>query len=206
MNQELPEAHSAHQNITGLILAGGRGSRMGGVDKGLQEHQGKPLAWHAWQRLAPQVNGVIVNANRHLEVYARWGLQVVPDANGSFDGPLAGMGAGLQVCPTPWLVTVPCDCPVFPTDLVARLWTQTQAQGAEVGMAFTQEADGSAQAQPVFCLIRRDLADSLSAFLASGQRKIDRWTGQHRCAKVLFDDAAAFFNVNTLEDLRQLQG
>ena len=193
------------QDITGLVLAGGRGSRMGGVDKGLQLHQGQALARHALQRLAPQVGPLLVNANRHLDVYAGFGAPVVADAWADYPGPLAGLLAGLQACATPWLVSVPCDSPHFPTDLVARLAAAaTQAQ-ADVAIAATQEADGSLQPQPVFCLLRTALRDALQAFLEQGQRKIDRFTGQQRQVQVLFDDASAFVNANTADELARLQ-
>lgn len=196
--------HPLSEAVTGLVLAGGRGSRMGGVDKGLQRLAGQPLAQHALARLRPQVQALMVNANRHLDDYARLGVPVWPDAWPDHPGPLAGMAAGLAHCRTPWLATVPCDTPGFPPDLVARLMRAVRAEGAELAMAATVEPDGRLQPQPVFCLLGTGLLDSLEAFLHSGQRKIDRWTAQHRCATVVFDDSAAFFNANTLEELRRL--
>lgn len=190
--------------ITGLILAGGRGSRMGGVDKGLQNHQGLPLAMHALLRLQPQVGHVMINANRNLGAYESMGVPVWPDALADYPGPLAGFLAGLERCETPYLVTVPCDTPNFPADLVARLADALVAEDADLAMAATLEA-GRLQVQPVFCLMRASLMESLVAFTHAGQRKIDRWTGQHRCATVVFDDADAFFNANTLEELQRLQ-
>lgn len=191
--------------VTGLVLAGGRGSRMGGVDKGLQPFQGRPLALHALQRLAPQVATVALNANRHLDTYAGFGAPVWPDALADYPGPLAGMLAGLQHATTPWLVTVPCDSPCFPTDLVARLFDAARREGADVALAATPEADGSLQPQPVFCLLRCTLAGALQAFLAGGQRRIDRFTGQQRQVVVPFDDAGAFVNANTADELARLQ-
>ncbi len=193
-------------HTTGLVLAGGRGTRMGGVDKGLQAHQGVPLARHALERLRPQVGALLVNANRHLQTYRGWGVEVVADAQADFAGPLAGMLAGLGAARTPWLVTVPCDTPGFPADLVARLAAAAQAEGADVALAATREHDGRVQAQPVFCLLRTALAPSLQSFLDAGQRKIDRWTALHRCATVVFDEAQAFANANTLQELAALQG
>ena len=194
--------------ITGLVLAGGRGSRMGGVDKGLQNHLGLPLAMHALLRLGPQVGQMMVNANRNLGAYDSMGVPVWPDAmaggSDGYPGPLAGFLAGLEHCETPYLVTVPCDTPNFPHDLVARLAAALVAQDADIAMAATLE-HGHAQVQPVFCLMAARLIESLVVFTQSGQRKIDRWTGQHRCATVLFDDADAFFNANTLADLQRLQ-
>ncbi|MBL8351410.1 MAG: molybdenum cofactor guanylyltransferase MobA [Burkholderiaceae bacterium] len=198
----------APEDITGLVLAGGRGSRMGGADKGLQSHQGLPLAMHALLRLQPQVGAVMINANRNLGAYEAMGVPVWPDAlaagSESFPGPLAGFLAGLEHCETPYLVSVPCDTPNFPTDLVARLADALVAEGAEIAMAATVE-DGRVQPQPVFCLMAASLIESLVAFTQAGQRKIDRWTGQHRCATVVFDDADAFFNANTQDELQRLQ-
>jgi molybdopterin-guanine dinucleotide biosynthesis protein A len=191
-------------DITGLILAGGRGSRMGGVDKGLQNHRGLPLAMHALLRLQPQVGHVMINANRNLSAYESMGVPVWPDAIADYPGPLAGFLAGLERCETPYLVTVPCDTPNFPTDLVARLADALVAEDAEIAMAATVE-EGQVQVQPVFCLMRATLMESLVAFTHGGQRKIDRWTGQHRCATVVFDNADGFFNANTLEELQRLQ-
>jgi molybdopterin-guanine dinucleotide biosynthesis protein A len=196
------------EDITGLVLAGGRGSRMGGVDKGLQNHLGMPLALHSLLRLQGQVGSAMLNANRNLGAYESMGVPVWPDSQADFAGPLAGILVGLEHCETPWLVTVPCDTPNFPTDLVERLAAAAQAEDAEIAMAATREPDEQGQTvvqvQPVFCLLKSSLLESLQAFLDSGQRKIDRWTAQHRCATVVFDDSAAFFNANTVEELRRL--
>ena len=196
------------EDITGLVLAGGRGSRMGGVDKGLQNHLGMPLALHCLLRLQLQVGSAMVNANRNLGAYESMGVPVWPDSQADFAGPLAGMLVGLEHCETPWLVTVPCDTPNFPLDLVERLAAAAQTEGADIAMAATREPDAQGQpvvqVQPVFCLLKASLLESLQTFLDSGQRKIDRWTAQHRCATVVFDDSAAFFNANTVEELRRL--
>ena len=193
----------ATEEITGLILAGGRGSRMGGVDKGLQNHHGVSLAMHALLRLAPQVGQVLINANRNLAAYEAMGVPVWPDALPDYAGPLAGFLAGLEHCETPYLVTVPCDSPLFPLDLVARLAQALEDTDAEIAMAATRESD-SLQVQPVFCLMRSELIESLVRFTQGGQRKIDRWTSQHRCVEVAFNDAQAFTNANTLAELQQL--
>ncbi len=192
------------EQITGLVLAGGRGSRMGGVDKGLQPHLGVPLALHALLRLQPQVGESMINANRNLGAYESMGVPVWPDAQTDFPGPLAGMLAGLERCDTPYLVTVPCDTPNFPHDLVERLASALDAEQADLAMAATRE-DGKLMPQPVFCLLKADLLESLVRYLHSGQRKIDRWTAQHRVAMVVFDDADAFDNANTPQDLQRLQ-
>ncbi len=201
----------SREQITGLVLAGGRGSRMGGVDKGLQAYAGMPLVQHALQRLAPQVGPLLLNANRSLEAYAALGLPVLPDAAElpPFPGPLAGMLAGLEACRTPWLACVPCDAPHLPLDLVARLAQALQHEGAELALAATLSAappsvpgaSAALQPQPVFALLPRQLAGALRAALLAGERKIDRWAQRHACAYARFDDEAAFFNANTLADL-----
>jgi molybdopterin-guanine dinucleotide biosynthesis protein A len=194
----------ARDDITGLILAGGRGSRMGGVDKGLQTWQGMSLAMHALLRLSPQVGPVMVNANRNLAAYESLGVPVWPDTLPDFAGPLAGWLVGLERCETRYLATVPCDTPNFPADLVERLAEALQREGAEIAMAAAPE-DGKLRTQPVFCLLDSGLMESLMRFLQDGGRKIDRWTAQQRCVTVEFPDAVAFFNANTAEELRQLQ-
>lgn len=191
-------------DITGLILAGGRGSRMGGVDKGLQTHLGIPLALHALRRLAPQVGSVIINANRNLASYETMGCPVWPDVKADFSGPLAGMLAGLLHCKTEYLATVPCDTPNFPLDLVQRLIHGLCESDSEIAVAATLE-DGVPRPQPVFCLMRASLRDSLAAFIDAGQRKTGLWSSQHRSTQVLFEDGSAFFNANTTADLEQLQ-
>ena len=197
----------AADQITGLILAGGRGSRMGGVDKGLQNHLGMPLALHALMRLSPQVGEVMINANRNLGAYESMGVPVWPDALpagvSEYPGPLAGVLAGLERCTTPYLVSVPCDTPNFPLDLVARLAAALAEDDADIAMAASVE-DGRLQVQPVFCLVKAGLMESLLAFLHEGQRKIDRWTARHRCVEVPFEDPDAFFNANTLAELQSL--
>ena len=193
--------------ITGLVLAGGRGSRMGGVDKGLQNHRGVPLALHALMRLGPQVGELMVNANRNLAAYEAMGVPVWPDALPDYAGPLAGFLAGLERCETAYLVTVPCDSPQFPEDLVARLSAGLLAAGAEIAIAATREGeDEGLQVHPVFCLMQVSLLESLVQFTSRGQRKIDKWTALHRCTEVVFEDSHAFFNANTREELHQLRG
>ena len=191
-------------DITGLILAGGRGSRMGGVDKGLQAHLGMPLAMHALLRLSPQVGEVMINANRNLAAYESMGAPVWPDALPDYPGPLAGFLAGLEHCATPYLATVPCDSPHFPEHLVARLAERLDGENAEIAIAATRE-DGELRLQPVFCLMKATVMESLVAFTGRGQRKIDAWTATLRQVAVEFDDASAFVNANTLAELRGLQ-
>jgi molybdopterin-guanine dinucleotide biosynthesis protein A len=196
-------------DITGVVLAGGRGSRMGGVDKGLQNFNGKPLALHTLLRLQPQVGAVMVNANRNLPAYESFGAPVWPDVLSDYAGPLAGFLTGLQHCQTGFLVTVPCDTPLFPLDLVARLAKALDAQDADIAMAAAPEEDGQLRAQPVFSLLRVELSDSLVCFTRGGGRKIDAWTAQHKTVLVSFDQPGdaprAFFNANTLAELHQLE-
>ena len=177
---------------------------MGGVDKGLQNHHGVPLAMHALMRLSPQVGELMINANRNLGAYESMGAPVWPDTLSDYAGPLAGFLTGLERCETPYLVTVPCDSPLFPGDLVVRLATALEAADAEIAMAATLE-DGVLRVQPVFCLMRSDVLDSLVRFTQGGQRKIDKWTATLRCIEVPFDEPQAFTNANTPEELKALQ-
>ena len=203
---------NTRQGVTALILAGGRGSRMGGIDKGLQNFRGLPLALQTLMRLQLQSQSpqeILINANRNLAAYESLGAAVWPDTLDGFAGPLAGFLTGLERCETPLLLTVPCDTPLFPLDLIERLHTALLEQDADLAMAAAREEDGQVRPQPVFCLMRVELLDSLVAFTQKGGRKIDAWTGQHRCAIVPFDqpqDASeAFFNANTLEELQKLE-
>ena len=200
----------AREDITGVVLAGGRGSRMGGVDKGLQNFRGMPLALHTMLRLAPQVGEAMINANRNLAAYESFGVPVWPDGIADYAGPLAGFLTALERCETPYLLTVPCDTPLFPPDLAHRLAQALVREDAQVAMAAAREEDGQVRTQPVFCLIARELMESLVRFTHEGGRKIDRWTALHRQAIVTFDapgdDPRAFFNANTLEELHRLEG
>ncbi|OYU12320.1 MAG: molybdenum cofactor guanylyltransferase MobA [Comamonadaceae bacterium PBBC1] len=198
--------------ITGLILAGGRGSRMGGSDKGLQNFHGLPLALQTLMRLQLQslpLQEVLINANRNLAAYESLGVPVWPDSIDGFAGPLAGFQTGLERCETPLMLTVPCDTPLFPLDLLERLVHAMDAQDADLAMAAAPEADGTVRTQPVFCLLKTDLLESLVKFTQGGGRKIDAWTAQHRCAIVPFDlpgdSPQAFANANTPAELQQLE-
>ncbi len=188
------------EHISGLVLCGGRGSRMGGVDKGLQLLGGAPLVQHALRRLQAQVGPLMISANRNLDVYAALGHPVWPDPLADYPGPLAGWLAGLQACSTRYMQTVPCDTPAFALDLVARLAQALRQADADIAMAVTVE-DGQTQRQPVFCLLKTTLQGSLRAYLESGQRKIDRWAAQQRFVEVPFADASAFANANTMAEL-----
>ncbi|MES3009668.1 MAG: molybdenum cofactor guanylyltransferase MobA [Pseudomonadota bacterium] len=197
------------QDITGVVLAGGRGSRMGGVDKGLQNFNGMPLALNALMRLQLQVGHCMVNANRNLAAYESFGVPVWPDSLSDYAGPLAGFLTALEHSETPWLATVPCDSPLFPLDLVPRLVEALARDNADIAMVAAREDDGQLRAQPVFCLLRTDLLESLVRFTQGGGRKIDAWTAQHATVLVPFDapgdDPRAFVNANTLAELQQLE-
>ena len=183
------------RGVSGIVLAGGLGRRMGGVDKGLQLLHGRPMIAHVLARLAPQVDDIVINANQNLERYAAFGHRVVPDEIGGYAGPLAGLHAGLAAVSHPLAVTVPCDSPFLPSDLVARL--QSDLGSNDLAVAKTGE-----QPHPVFALVRRALAGNLEMFLKSGGRKIDAWYASLRVVEVLFDDEAdAFRNINTREEL-----
>jgi molybdopterin-guanine dinucleotide biosynthesis protein A len=188
-------------DITGLILAGGRGTRMGSVDKGLVPLAGKPMVAHVIERLGPQVGALMINANQNHDTYAAYGLPVWPDALPDFAGPLAGLQTGLMHCATPYLVTAPCDSPFLPLDLVARLARALQAQDADLAVAVTGAGD-TRQPHPVFCLTKTTLLPHLTAFLEGGGRKVDRWYASLKVAEVLFEDEAAFRNINTRDELR----
>lgn len=187
--------------VTGLVLAGGQGSRMGGVDKGLAPFRGKPMVAHAIERLAPQVDEILVNANRNPEAYARFGHRVIADEIPGFAGPLAGFERGLAHARGQLVATVPCDSPFLPADLVARLRAALEGAGAQLAVARTGD-----QPHPVFCLMRREVHASLAAFLASGQRKIDKWYASLSVVEVAFDDETdAFANINTRDELAGLE-
>lgn len=190
--------------ITGLILAGGRGSRMGHVDKGLQVFRGAPMAMHVMLRLAPQVGTTMINANQNLAPYEGFGVPVWPDEFAGFAGPLAGLQTGLRHCETPYLVTAPCDSPFLPEDLVTRLSEALIFQDADLAVAITGEGE-ERQPHPVFCLLKTSLLDHLTDYLQNGGRKIDAWYASVKVAEVRFEDESAFRNINTLDDLRKFE-
>jgi len=178
--------------VTAIVLAGGRATRMDGVDKGLVELAGQPMIAHVLAVLAPQVDQVIINANRNLDEYAAFGWPVVPDEDTGFLGPLAGLAAGLRASDTPLVLTAPCDSPLVAPDLAARLVDALERERADVAVPFDGE-----WLQPVFMLVRRSLLGSLEDYLGSGGRKIDRWFEQHVVARADFSDRRdTFINVN----------
>ena len=188
------------QQITGLILAGGKGTRMGSVDKGLQVFRGAPMVEQVLQRLKPQVGKLIINANQHREIYETLGVPVYPDEFSGFAGPLAGLHTGLMHCETPYLVTSPCDSPFLPADLVDKLSEALVAANADIAVAVTGEQTGQ-QRHPVFCLVGRHLKNDLADYLGEGGRKMDAWFSRHAQIDVWFADEAAFANINTREEL-----
>ncbi|MCB4360431.1 molybdenum cofactor guanylyltransferase MobA [Quatrionicoccus australiensis] len=188
---------SMKEKITGVVLAGGLGRRMGGIDKGLQELLGRPMVDWVIERLAPQVDELLINANQNTERYADFGHPVVADRIPDFAGPLAGLHAALSAATHPLVATAPCDSPFLPSDLVFRLQQALTAGQAELAVARTFD-----QPHPVFCLCRRELLPHLTAYLANGERKFERWYSTLKVVEVPFDDvAAAFENINTREEL-----
>ena len=187
----------AAADVTGIVLAGGMGRRMGGVDKGLVLLSGQPMVAHVLARLAPQVGALVINANQNPERYAAFGHTVVPDDVGGFAGPLAGLHAGMSRATTPYVATAPCDSPFLPDDLVARLAAGMTRERAQLAVAYT-----FAQPHPVFALVERSVFPHLTAFLRDGGRKIDAWYATLRVVAVPFDDEeAAFRNINTADEL-----
>jgi molybdopterin-guanine dinucleotide biosynthesis protein A len=196
---------TALAEITGLILAGGRAQRMGGIDKGLVSFMGKPLIEHAIARLSPQVTTILINANRNHDRYAQYGHAVIADHHPDFAGPLAGFAVGLENCKTEYLLSVPRDSPVFPLDLSERLLETMITTQSDLVYASSVDASGVSWTQPVFCLMRRSVQPSLQKFLDQGGRKIDRWFEALPSSTVVFADEAAFANTNTPEELQALE-
>ncbi|MGF6636363.1 molybdopterin-guanine dinucleotide biosynthesis protein A [Paraburkholderia sp. MM5496-R1] len=197
------------EQITGLVLAGGRGTRMGGVDKGLQPLHGEPLAAHVLRRLAPQTGPLMISANRHPDTYAALGAPyratLVADTLPDFPGPLAGMLAGLRAGGTAYLLSAPCDSPWLPADLAARLADALDANHADIATVTTVDTGGETSLHPVFALMRTAVADDLAAFLASGERKVRAWYARHKTVEVVFADERAFYNANSLQELADLE-
>jgi molybdopterin-guanine dinucleotide biosynthesis protein A len=193
------------KDITGLILAGGRAQRMGGIDKGLIPFHNKPLIESAIAKLKPQVQTMVINANRNITKYAGYGYPVIMDETPDFSGPLAGFSVGLKACKTPYLLTSPCDSPLLPNNLAELLSVEMERGDFQLVYASSKEADGKVWAQPVFCLMRANLQDSLASFLLRGDLKIDRWFKELRSSTVIFEDSHVFANVNTPEELKSLE-
>lgn len=187
--------------VTGVILAGGLGRRMGSVDKGLKLLGGKPMVARVIERFEPQVDELLINANQNLERYARFGHRVVPDAIEGYAGPLAGLHRALGEAAHSLVATVPCDSPYLPLDLIARLYAALTRENSDLAVART-----GIQLHPVFCVCRKSVTPGLTRFLEQGGRKIDAWYGQLKVVEVAFDDnAVAFSNINTEADLAALE-
>ncbi|MBI4986514.1 MAG: molybdenum cofactor guanylyltransferase [Rhodocyclales bacterium] len=187
--------------VTGLILAGGLARRMDGREKGLLQLGGRPLLAHVLERLTPQVATLLISANRQREAYAAFGHPVVADVVGDFAGPLAGLHAGLKACATPFLATVPCDAPLLPLDLVARLVGALEADDAAIAAAFA-----AGRLQPAFMLCRREVLGDLEPYIAGGGRRIHEWLVGMGAREVRFEDADAFANINTPAELERMEG
>lgn len=188
--------------VTGVVLAGGLGRRMGGVDKGLVCFNKRPMVHSVLDRLVAQVGCVLINANQHQDRYAEFGYLVVADQLEGFLGPLSGLQTGLSCAQTPWVVTVPCDSPLLPSDLVGRLYEAAARAGASLAIAHTAD-----QVHPVFCLCHTRLLPDLTAYLLAGERRMETWIARHAGITVSFDDQSeGFVNINTLSELQALEG
>ncbi|MFM0300292.1 molybdenum cofactor guanylyltransferase MobA [Paraburkholderia sediminicola] len=199
----------AREHITGLVLAGGRGMRMGGVDKGLQTLHSEPLASHVLKRLAPQTGALLISANRHPDVYTAlgtpFGARVLADTLPGFPGPLAGLLAGLRAAGTAYVLSAPCDTPGLPLELAALLTQALSSNQADIATVTTTDAAGHVSLHPVFALLRTSLADDLAAFLEAGERKVRAWYARHKTVEVAFTDERAFYNINSLQELADLE-
>ena len=190
-------------DISGLILAGGLSTRMGGRDKGLQLLEGRPMITHIIERLQPQVGPLLINANQNYEAYEVFGLPMIADVISNFVGPLAGIHAGLSHCTTPYLLSVPCDCPFLPTDLARRLSDALMSSGADIAYAITINQNQT-EHHPVFCLLKRGVIVGLAEYLSEGGRKVLSWVSSQAHVQVVFDDHSAFLNINTPDDLKTI--
>ena len=190
-------------DITGLILAGGLSTRMGGRDKGLQLLEGRPMITHIIERLQPQVGPLLINATLNQEAYELFSLPIIADVISNFVGPLAGLHAGLSHCTTPYLLSVPCDCPFFPTDLARRLSDALMSSGADVAYAVMINQNQT-EHHPVFCLLKRDVMVGLGEYLSEGGRKVLTWMSSQAHVQVVFDDHSAFLNINPPDDLKTI--
>ncbi|MCG6896168.1 MAG: molybdenum cofactor guanylyltransferase [Thiocapsa sp.] len=198
--RQAPSAPIPGSAVTGVILAGGRGRRMGGLDKGLIGFAGRPLVQWVIDSLAPQVGSIMISANRNRDVYARYGLEVVSDPEPSYKGPLAGVLSAMRAARTDWILTVPCDGPFLPGDLLTRLTKAMSTGDAEMAVAAT-----GGRIQPVYSLQPVTLSSELAAFIAEGSYRAAQWIGRHRCALADFShQQQGFANVNSHEDLERL--
>jgi molybdopterin-guanine dinucleotide biosynthesis protein A len=205
----LPRSGIAQSDITGVVLAGGRGSRMGGVDKGMQPFLGEPLALHVLRRLAPQVGAMLISANRSIGEYASigapFGAQVIADALPDYPGPLAGLAASMRAARTRYVLTAPCDTPYADEHLARTLAEALAANQADIATAMIVDTNGQRDLHPVFALVRTSLADDLEDRLRAGERKVRAWYARHKTVEVAFPDGRAFYNVNDLQQLAELE-
>ena len=199
-----PPTSISFQDVTAIVLAGGQGRRMGGVDKGLQQFQGKPLIAHVLTRLEKQAGTILISANRHIDRYQTYGYPVLPDSVSGFPGPLAGFLTGLQHCRTPYLATIPCDTPFIHEQLIERLRTALVAEEADIAVATTDDG-GIPKIQSVFTLMKSNLGDCLETYLKDGGHKLDRWFATLKTVFVPFAEKDAFININTPEELTAYQ-
>jgi molybdopterin-guanine dinucleotide biosynthesis protein A len=191
---------SIKHTVTGVILSGGVARRMGCIDKGLVNINGKPMIEYMINKLEPQVSAIMINANRNEIAYQRYGFPVVADDYTGFNGPLAGMASCLRRVETEYMVTVPCDCPLIPVDLVARLYRDLVAKQADISVV----NDGN-RIHPVLVMLKKDMLDSMLAYMNEGRRKVDTWLSQHALAETDFsDEADAFYNINNMEDIEHI--
>jgi molybdopterin-guanine dinucleotide biosynthesis protein A len=196
-----PPAGDRHEDVTGVVLAGGRATRMGGVDKGLVPVNGQPMIQWVIGVLRPQVAELIVNANRNLERYRDFGYPVIDDGDREFRGPLAGIASGLRAAETRYVAFAPCDSPLVCGDLVTRLRAALSRENKRIAVAHDGE-----RLQPVFALLERGLLDDLMRYLDNGGRKIDRWYAEHGYAQADFSDVAdSFANINAPDEKRALE-
>ena len=183
-------------NITAVILAGGKGSRLGGQDKGLVIYKGKPLIAHVLERIQPQVEQILISANRNQSKYQKYGYTVINDELSNFQGPLAGFASAMKIAKTDYILTLPCDGPKLPLDLVSRM---TQEIKEKSGIAVAHNGE---RLQPVYAMIPVALLDSLENFLANGHRKVESWYAEQKSHVVDFSEQSnAFFNINRKQDL-----
>jgi molybdopterin-guanine dinucleotide biosynthesis protein A len=196
-------------DITGVVLAGGQGSRMGGVDKGVQPLNGEPLALHVLRRLTPQTGAMLISANRSIEIYTQIGTpfhaRVITDTFADFPGPLAGIAAALQAANTAFVLTAPCDAPFIDPHLAARFAEALSVTHADIAFASVQDGAGERRQHPVFALLRTALGADLDASIRAGERKVRAWYARHKAVEVTFADERAFYNINDLQQLADLE-
>ena len=192
------------KNITGLILAGGKARRMGGIDKGLVKIKSQYLISYVLARIKSQVGCLMINTNRNVDIYQTLSKHVIQDFTDQRLGPLAGIQAGLYNCDTPYLIAIPCDVPKIPLDVCEKLYKKLLYENADCAMPVTIDNAGIKRTHPAILLLKSDLIDSLDCFLDSGGRKIDHWTNQLNCTEVLFKNVENFININKLEDMEKI--